>query len=188
METEVGKETTSQGSSSRFSADDVGVLKEALGISALANSIEALTQSLKAPNKRPASGQIPRAKRAQSFNANVQEGESFDPSASLLSDSEEEDEVDSTDETLKEFEFPSIYEDSESYGPKITEGLAKRLDECFTKKQLEDKFKELVENYKNSRELPVGMRTQGEPVFVARHFSSNEKKRLAFARNTKVYC
>ena len=70
----------------------------------------------------------------------------FDPlDNNLQLDAEDEE---SASISVSDFDLtPSIFDDSDKVGPEVSEMLAKRVNDAFTKKAIEDKFKTLTEKY-----------------------------------------
>ena len=58
-------------------------------------------------------------------------------------------EVVSANEILEEeFKLPSVFEETESFGPNVTEVIAQRINDACSKKAMDTKLKELYEKYK----------------------------------------
>ena len=73
-------------------------------------------------------------------------GSPFDPSVNdFLESSKDEDRTDDSTEDLDI--STSIFNDDECLGPKVLDALAKRINEAFSKKPIESKFKALAEKY-----------------------------------------
>ena len=73
-------------------------------------------------------------------------GSPLDPSVNdSLESSEDEDQTDDSTEDLDI--STSIFNDYECFGPKVSDALAKRINEAFSKKPIESKFKALAEKY-----------------------------------------
>ena len=73
-------------------------------------------------------------------------GSPFDPSVNdFLESSEDEDQTDDSTEDLDI--STSIFNDDECFGSKVSDALAKRINEAFSKKPIESKFKALAEKY-----------------------------------------
>ena len=73
-------------------------------------------------------------------------GSPFDPSVNdFLESSEDEDQTDDSAEDLDI--STSIFNDDECFGLKVSDTLAKRINEAFSKKPIESKFKALAEKY-----------------------------------------
>ena len=67
-------------------------------------------------------------------------GSPFDPSVNdFLESSEDEDQTDDSTEDLDI--STSIFNDEECFGPKVSDALAKRINEAFSKKPIESNFK-----------------------------------------------
>ena len=95
----------------------------------------------KRPSKRRKSEQCSSAKKKTE-----QSGSSFDPSVNdLLESSEDEDQTDESTEDLGI--STSIFNDEECLGPKVSDALAKIINEAFSKKPIESKFKALAEKH-----------------------------------------
>ena len=68
----------------------------------------------------------------------------FDPSAAVVSH-----EVASTIEPHEEeFKLLSVFEETESFGPEVAEGIAQRVNDACSKKAMDSKLKDLYEKYK----------------------------------------
>lgn len=80
------------------------------------------------------------------------QAEVFDPTLSLASGSEGTDAGESTDE---EVDLPPSVFDSEDVGPKISNSLATRITDAFTKKPIEEKMKAIGEKYKTPENCPL---------------------------------
>ena len=58
-------------------------------------------------------------------------------------------EVASTNEPdEEEFKLPSVFEETESFGPEVAEVIAQRVNDACSKKTMDSKLKDLYENYK----------------------------------------
>ena len=105
----------------------------------------------KRPSKRRKSEQCNSAtQKSEQCNSETQKseqsGSSFDPSVNdLLESSQDEDQTDESTEDLGV--STSIFNDEECLGPKMSDALAKRINEAFSKKPIESKFKALAEKY-----------------------------------------
>ena len=108
---------------------------------------KASNSTSKRPSKRRKSEQCNSAtqKSEQCSSAKKkteQSDSSFDPSVNdLLESSEDEDQTDESTEDL------GIINNDECLGPKVSDALAKRMNEAFSKKPIESKFKALAEKY-----------------------------------------
>ena len=68
----------------------------------------------------------------------------FDPSVAVVSH-----EVASTNEPHEEeFKLPSVFEETESFGPEVAEVIAQRVNDACSKKAMDSKLKDLYEKYK----------------------------------------
>jgi len=73
-------------------------------------------------------------------------GSPFDPSVNDFLESSEDD--DRTDDSTEDLDIStSIFNDDECLDPKVSDALAKRINEAFSKKPIESKFKALAEKY-----------------------------------------
>ena len=57
-------------------------------------------------------------------------------------------EASSVDKPNEEFILPSLFEETEKYGPEIQDVIAQRINDACSKKPMESKLKELQEKYK----------------------------------------
>ena len=69
----------------------------------------------------------------------------LNPSVNDFLESSEDDQTDDSTEDLDI--LTSIFNDDECFGPKMSDALAKRINEAFSKKPIESKFKALAEKY-----------------------------------------
>ena len=109
-----------------------------------AKSLSSVTQQLKSLSS------VPQQRKRQ------QCGSPFDPSVNdFLESSEDEDQ---TDDSTEDFDVStSIFNDDECFGPKVSDALAKRINEAFSKKPIESKFKALAERLiRESRMISLG--------------------------------
>ena len=68
----------------------------------------------------------------------------FDPSAAVVSH-----EVASTNRPHEEeFKLPSVFEETERFGPEVAEVIAQRVNDACSKKAMDSKLKDLYEKYK----------------------------------------
>ena len=99
-----------------------------------AESLSSVTQQLKSLSS------VPQQRKRQRC------GSPFDPSVNdFLESSEDEDQTDDSTEDLDI--STSIFNDDECFGSKVSDALAKRINEAFSKKPIESKFKALAEKY-----------------------------------------
>ena len=102
---------------------------------------KAFDSTSKRPSKRRKSEQCNSAKKKTE-----QCGSPFDPSVNdFLESAENEDQTDDSTEDL--CISTSIFNDDECLGPKVSDALDKRINEAFSKKPIESKFKALAEKY-----------------------------------------
>ena len=122
---------------------------------------KAFDSTFKRPSKRRKSEQCNSAtQKSEQCNSATQKSEQcssakektercglpFDPSVNdFLESSEDEDQTDDSTEDLDI--STSIFNDDECFGPKVSDALAKRINEAFSKKPIESKFKALAEKY-----------------------------------------
>ena len=68
----------------------------------------------------------------------------FDPSVAIVLH-----EVASADEPQEEeFKLPSVFEETDSFGPEVAEVIAERVNDACSKRAMESKLKDLYEKYK----------------------------------------
>ena len=68
----------------------------------------------------------------------------FDPSAAVVPHN-----VASTNEPHEEeFKLPSVFEETESFGPEVAEVFVQRVNDACSKKAMDSKLKDLYEKYK----------------------------------------
>ena len=112
---------------------------------------KAFDSTSKRPSKRRKSEQCNSAtqtsEQCSSAKKNTEQcGSPFDPSVNgFLASSEDEDQKDDSTEDLDI--SISIFNDDECLGPKVSDALAKRINEAFSKKPIESKFKALAEKH-----------------------------------------
>ena len=112
---------------------------------------KAFDSTSKRPSKRRKSEQCNSAiqkpeQRSSAKEKTEQSGSLFDSSVvDLLESSEVENQ---TDDSTEDFGIStSIFNNDECLGPKVSDALAKRVNEDFSKKPIESKFKALAEKY-----------------------------------------
>ena len=112
---------------------------------------KAFDSTSKRPSKRRKSEQCNSATQKSEQCSSAKEkteqcGSPFDPSVNdFLESSQDEDQTDDSTEDLDI--STSIFNDDECFGPKVSDALAKRINEAFSKKPIESKFKALAEKY-----------------------------------------
>ena len=85
-------------------------------------------------------------------SSNVRRSPQFDPSGDLTSNVPALETADITQITLDSSEFlPSIFEETETFGPDVAAAIAQRVNDAVSKKPLETKFKELQDKYKSPK-------------------------------------
>ena len=85
-------------------------------------------------------------------SSNVRRSPQFDPSGDLTSNVPALETADLTQITLDSSEFlPSIFEETETFGPDVAAAIAQRVNDAVSKKPLETKFKELQDKYKSPK-------------------------------------
>ncbi|CAH3170216.1 unnamed protein product [Porites lobata] len=106
---------------------DLDELKEQLGIDSILEKLNDLAAKFCSEKSRTEySGSEAHNSKSSSETA---EGV-FDPSAAVVSH-----EVASTNEPHEEeFKFPSVFEETESFGPEVAEVIAQRVNDAFKKK------------------------------------------------------
>ncbi|XP_044182694.1 uncharacterized protein LOC122963345 [Acropora millepora] len=120
---------------------DLDELKEQLGIDGILEKLNDLAAKFCGGKTRTEySGSEARNSTSSSETA---EGV-FDPSAAVLLH-----EVASTDEPHEEgFKLPSVFEETDSFGPEVAEVIAERVNDACSKRAMESKLKDLYEKYK----------------------------------------
>ena len=132
---------------------DIEDLKSQLGLHELFSSMESMKSLISqvTASKRPPSEPLVANLAKQSLAAAADESQttrvasvtdagSFDPSQPISC-------TDTTAEAA-ELDLPSIFDDSDAKGPKVSEVLALRVNEACTKKALDSKLKEIEAKYK----------------------------------------
>ena len=80
-------------------------------------------------------------------SSNVRQSPQFDPSGDLTSNVPALETADITQIALDSSEFlPSIFEETETFGPDVAAAIAQRVNDAVSKKPLDTKFKELQDN------------------------------------------
>ena len=120
---------------------DLDELKEQLGIDGILEKLSDLaTKFCSEKSRTEFSGSEAQNSKSSSETA---EGV-FDPSAAVVSH-----EVASTNEPHEEeFKLPSVFEETESFGPEVAEVIAQSVTDACSKKAMDSKLKDLYENYK----------------------------------------
>jgi len=120
---------------------DIDELKNQLGIGGIESALKSLTEKINSigSNKNPETG-------TSSATESV-----FDPTEELVAVTESAT-VDTNTKTLESSEFlPSIFEETESFGPDVAEVVAQRINDSVSKKPLETKLTELKDKYKTPK-------------------------------------
>ena len=96
-------------------------------------------------NQEPCSSRV-----RDTYEDNDHQSQTFDPTLSLMpSGSEGEGNHEECVDSVEEFGLaPSLFDSSDSFGPKVSDALAQRINESFTKKPVKDKMKAVAENYR----------------------------------------
>ena len=120
---------------------DLDELKEQLGIDGILEKLNDLAAKFCGGKTRTEySGSVSRNSTSSSETA---EGV-FDPSAAVVLH-----EVASTDVPHEEeFKLPSVFEETDSFGPEVAEVIAERVNDACSKRAMESKLKDLYEKYK----------------------------------------
>ena len=85
-------------------------------------------------------------------SSNVRRSPQFDPSGDLTSNIPALETADITQITLNSSEFlPSMFEETETYGPDVVAAIAQRVNDAVSKKPLGTKFKKIQDNYKSPK-------------------------------------
>ena len=120
---------------------DLDELKEQLGIDGILEKLNDLAAKFCGGKTRTEySGSEARNSTSSSKTAE----EVFDPSAAVVLH-----EVASTDVPHEEeFKLPSVFEETDSFGPEVAEVIAERVHDACSKRAMESKLKDLYEKYK----------------------------------------
>ena len=120
---------------------DLDELKEQLGIDSILDKLNDLaTKFCSEKSRTEYSGSEAQNSKSSSETAKGV----FDPSAAVVSH-----EVASTNQPHKEeFELPSVFKETESFGPEVAEVIAQRVNDACSKKAIDSKLKDLYEKYK----------------------------------------
>ena len=114
---------------------DLDELKEQLGIDQIFDKLNFLAEAFVSRTEHSGSGaQVSKSVTEAADGA-------FDPTAPM---------VVPDDSSLKdeEFKLPSVFEETESFGPAVAEIIAQRINDACCKKAMDTKLKELYEKYK----------------------------------------
>ena len=68
----------------------------------------------------------------------------FDPSVAVVS----REGASNNEPHEEEFKLPSVYEETESFGPQVPEAIAQRVNDACSKKAMDSKLKDLYEKYR----------------------------------------
>ena len=120
---------------------DLDELKEQLGIDSILEKLNGLAAKFCSEKSRTEYS----GSEAQNSKSSSETAEGvFDPSAAVVSH-----EVASTNEPHEEeFKLPSVFEETESFGPEVAEVIAQRVNDACSKKAMDSKLKDLYEKYK----------------------------------------
>ena len=128
---------------------DIDSLKDQLGIREILESLSTLSRKVSGQQEtRPSvpesgtSGRLPDS--------------GFDPTATILAEGSPAAQSNSS-QTLESSEtfLPSIFEETESFGPKVVDIIAERINDSCSKKPLDTKLKELQDKYKTPENCKV---------------------------------
>lgn len=121
---------------------DIEELRHHLGIGGIENALKSLTEKITDMSSSiiPESGTISAP------------GSVFDPTEGLNEDTGPPTADSANENTLESSEFlPSIFQETETFGPEVAEVVAKRINDSVCKKPLEEKLKELKDKYKTPK-------------------------------------
>ena len=120
---------------------DLDELKEQLGIDSILEKLNDLAAKFCGDKSRTEYS----GSEAQNSKSSSETAEGvFDPSVAVVSH-----EVASTNEPHEEeFKLPSVFEETESFGPEVAEVIAQRVNDACSKKAMDSKLKDLYEKYK----------------------------------------
>ena len=120
---------------------DIDDLREQLGLRGIVDALKTLTEKIDVvnSNKTPEAGETSTS------------GSVFDPTEGLeKTSSSETPNADSASLESSEL-LPSIFEETETFGPDVAEAIAKRINDSVSKKPMEEKLKELKDKYKTPK-------------------------------------
>ena len=136
----VNKGNTDENRDSEMFDVDVDELIDQLGVGDIQRTVKTLNDRLASLDSLPA---VPESGKG---SHTAVEPFQFDPTANLTDiDGSATPETAETDaKTLESSEFlPSIFEETETFGPEVAEVVAQRINDSVSKKPLETKFKEI---------------------------------------------
>ena len=123
---------------------DLDELKEQLGIDSILEKLNVLAAKFCSGKARTATTEYSGSEAQNSKSSSETAEGVFDPSAAVVSH-----EVASTNEPHEEeFKLPSVFEETESFGPEVAEVIAQRVNDACSKKAMDSKLKDLYEKYK----------------------------------------
>ena len=118
---------------------DLDELKEQLGIDSILDKLNDLASKFCSEKSRTEYS----GSEAQNSKSSSETAEGVYPSAAVVSN-----EVASTNEPHEEeFKLPSVFEETESFGPEVAEVIAQRVNDACSKKAMDSKLKDLYEKY-----------------------------------------
>lgn len=128
---------------------DIDSLKDQLGIREILESL--LTLSRKVSGQQETRPSVP-----ESGTSGRLPDSGFDPTATILVEGSPAAQSNSS-QTLESSEtlLPSIFEETESFGPKVVDIIAERINDSCSKKPLDTKLKELQDKYKTPENCKV---------------------------------
>ena len=128
---------------------DIDRLKDQLGIREILESL--LTLSRKVSGQQETRPSVP-----ESGTSGRLPDSGFDPTATILVERSPAAQNNSS-QTLESSEtlLPSIFEEKESFGPKVVDIIAERINDSCSKKPLDTKLKELQDKYKTPENCKV---------------------------------
>ena len=128
---------------------NIDSLKDQLGIREILESL--LTLSRKVSGQQETRPSVP-----ESGTSGRLPDSGFDPTATILVEGSPAAQSNSS-QTLESSEtlLPSIFEETESFGPKVVDIIAERINDSCSKKPLDTKLKELQDKYKTPENCKV---------------------------------
>ena len=101
---------------------------------------------------------LTRPLNSEEENALLEEGEQseFDPTERIVSEEAQ------TDLALGELPYEDLFKDTEDCGPKVNEGVAKRVNSACTKRPAKEQFSFNPEEVPSSRKLRISQSSSGE--------------------------
>lgn len=135
-------EETEETSEADFDVD-IEHLRDHLGIDNIQRTLHTLTEKITSLGNANSNPTVPESGQGSSST----DASEFDPCLGL---SQTTGTPENSEATAADF-LPSIFEETETFGPDVSEVIAQRVNDAVSKKPLEAKFKELQDQYKTPK-------------------------------------